>query len=1095
MAAVIKNRAPILNNPVDDLLNNECDLEHKVVQKRSPVITISIYNFKFPALIDTGSEVTCLSGDVYSQLSQFHDKIPCFPVSGVRVTGAFRTKERRVTHQMFLKFTINNANFEHEFLLISDLIFPVILGSDFLRVAKAQVHLDKNQLVLYCNDQVITVSEINTNHEFNPPPDLSVLKLCAVKQNAYSFINSLDLNSTLDLSFLENISSINYSEKNVLKTLLLKYNNLFSDQPGRTSLYTHEITLNDYTPFKMKQYPIPFAHREAVFKEIKKMEDWGVIERAATPYINPLVTAVKRDGTVRVCLDARRLNSCMVRDHELPRPIDEILKSLSGARFKSCLDLSSSYFQIPLREGDKKYTGFLLGTQTYQFTCLPFGLCTAVSSFTRCISKILGPEFDSFVIAYIDDLLIFSESFEDHIGHLARVFSRLSEAGFTVKFKKCNFVPDTLKYLGYVITCEGICPDPERVDTIKGFPAPRNIKGLQSFLGLCNYDRNFCENFSSAVEPLTRLLRKKTKWAWNEEQQHAFERIKKILSNEIFLYHPDQSLDFFVQTDASEYGLGAQLYQRATDGRRCVIAYASRLLLDREKAYTSFEKEVLAAVFALKKWRTYLLGRRFHILTDCRAMIYIHTCRLLTPRVTRWALALQEYDFAVHFIKGKENIIADVLSRYPNFRLATPSDRCFKLFNFQIKLPPDLNKKIKSLPEAQSADAILGPIIASLKSDPNSVYHNKYTLHKDLLFMRISEDSPYLACLPNNLVNTFVQAYHETLGHFGVYKTWTALKHDFFWPNMFRNIKRIIKHCDICQRAKVAPLEKPPLLTVPSSRVNELISLDLYGPLVKSRGGVTFLCVIIDVFSKFITLYPLKKATSRAILNRLQSDYFKRHGPVEKILTDHGSQFTAKSWEATLSSLGVKPTYSSVRHPQSNPVERYMRELSRLFRTFCSEHHTLWANEVPKLADFLNSVVHESTGFSPRELQLKEGPLSLLRDRVEYPPSGTPLPYEAKLILAQESMQGRLARRSVTNPKPSSCNFTVGDLVLLRSNPVSSTIRSEMKKFLLLFEGPYKIKKKIAPATFILVSPDSDKERGMFHASHFKTYYPPMGLN
>lgn len=1096
MVEVVNRAAVINNNPLDYLLS-DCDFEHQVevTNKRSPIITISIFNHSFPALIDTGSEVSCMSGDVYSQLGQFHKDIPCFPVTGVRITGAFRTKERRITHQMLVTFFINNSNFKHEFLLISDLIFPIILGADFLRTVAAEIHLAKNKIVIYSHGKTIEAQEINPKHSFIGPLEPLNLRTTAVKQNNFILGSAATDresrgNSTLNLDFVNNISFLNPEQKRVFSSLLIFHKKVFSDIPGRTHLYQHKIILTDETPFKIKQYPIPFAHREAVFKEIEKMERWGVIERAATPFINPLVTAVKRDGTVRVCLDARRLNTCMERDYELPRPIDEILKSLSGARFKTCLDLSASYFQIPLREEDKKFTGFLVGTKTYQFTVLPFGLCTAVSSFSRAMSQILGPEFEEFVIAYVDDLLIFSNNFEDHMQHLGRVLERLSDAGFTLRFKKCKFMPEELHYLGYILTFDGIKPDPVRTDAIANFPVPKNVKALQSFLGLCNYDRGFCENFSSMAEPLTRLLRKKTKWAWLEEQAEAFDCLKSAIKNEVFLYHPDHNLEFYVQSDASDYGLGAQLFQ-CINGQRRVVAYASRLLLDRERAYNSCEKEILAVVFSLLKWRTYLLGRHFHILTDARALIYIQTCRLLSPRITRWALALQEYDFTIHYVRGKDNLIADVLSRNPSPRLPTPSDRCFKLYNLQIKLPLVFKSHLKNLPTLQLQDPKLGPVWQSLKNG-ESLNSNDYVFHKDLLFMRRTDEEPYVLCLPSVLVNDCVKIYHEFLGHFGVYKTWQAIKQDFFWSGMFKDIKKYIKHCDLCQRTKVSLMPKPPIIPIIPDKVNEIISLDLYGPLPRSRGGATYLCVIIDIFSKYITLYPLKKATSKAILNRLLLDYFPKFGRVGKILTDHGSQFTSKLWPDTLTPLGVKCVFSSIRHPQSNPVERYMRELSRLFRTYCAEKHTRWAHEVTKFSDFLNSVTHESTSFSPRELQLGDPPFSLMRDHVEFPAAAGHNPsHETKLILAKETMQGRAARRGVARPSVPHVKFNPGDLVLLKSNPMSSALTSETKKFLLLFEGPFRIKKSISSATYILCFVNSEKERGSFHASHLKPYFLP----
>lgn len=306
---------------------------------------------------------------------------------------------------------------------------------------------------------------------------------------------------------------------------------------------------------------------------------------------------------------------------------------------------------------------------------------------------------------------------------------------------------------------------------------------------------------------------------------------------------------------------------------------------------------------------------------------------------------------------------------------------------------------------------------------------------------------------------------------------------------MFSDVKRVLKRCEICQKAKSSALPSPPIKPIEVSRRNEILSLDLYGPLPKSKGGVRYLCVGVDLFTKHLALYPLKKATTSAILNRLIKNYFPEFGKPEKILTDQGSQFKSKKWIDTLREHDVKTIFTSVRHPQANPVERYMRELSRLFRTYCYNKHTAWANYVKRFGDIMNSVVHESTGFTPRELHLGKPPVSLVREVCNYPVAEGLL-HEQRLFLAKASLEGKAARRALCNPGRPYRHFREGDLVLLRANNTSSSIDAETKKLLLLFEGPFKIKKQVRDATYVLEGLDTKKERGIFHASHLKLYHP-----
>ncbi|KAL3279019.1 hypothetical protein HHI36_016535 [Cryptolaemus montrouzieri] len=316
------------------------------------------------------------------------------------------------------------------------------------------------------------------------------------------------------------------------------------------------------------------------------------------------------------------------------------------------------------------------------------------------------------------------------------------------------------------------------------------------------------------------------------------------------------------------------------------------------------------------------------------------------------------------------------------------------------------------------------------------------------------------------------------------------LKDEVWWSNMYKDVKYVIKRCEKCQKTKQSSMFNPTLHAIIPSKKNELLALDLFGPLPRSRGGVTFICVIRDCFTKWVSFYPLKRATTRSILHRLTNDLFPRMGIPESILNDHGTQFTAKRWKETLNSMGVKVIFSSIRRPQSNPSERVMKEIGRLCRTYCNEQHTRWAYELNNFSKFLNSLVHESTGFSPRELQIDASRVSLLPTALQVPHVTEDL--EKKLILAKETLHSRAARRALRKSARPYPKLEPGDLVLLRSNPISSVLKQETKKFLLLFEGPYRIKKAISFDTYILVDVKSNKERGSFHVCHLKKYFNPL---
>lgn len=1070
------------NYPVDDLMEEPCDFNHEEsLRYRTPVVNINICSMSFLSLIDSGSECSCLSYEAYQQISSYLTDVPIVPVQGIRITGAFKAKQQRVLYQILLPFTLGSLTYNFEFLVIENLIYPCIIGIDLLRTLKAKIDLPNNCLWLQHDESKICIPEVHPRHDYQPPPVSCGIRVCStnhhIPETPPAGRESDDLEDCIASTCLDAEQQVRFRQ------LLNRHKHIFSDKPGLTTMYQHSIKLRDPTPFNIRPYPIAIAHRGAVRKEIQRMLDWGVIERANTPYCSPLMATTKKDGSVRVCLDFRHANQVMEPDFESPKPIEDLLRTLGNVNYMSSVDLTCSYWQIPIREEDRQYTGFKYENQVYQFKVLPFGLSTSVASFSRALSFVLGPYFDSFTNIYVDDLLVTSTTFDDHLRHLDLLFTRLAEAGFTLRLNKCSFFQQELKFLGYVLNASGLRPDPQRIQAIEEFPIPSKVPQLQAFLGLCNFDRSFTEEFAVTTAPLTKLLRKNVPWSWQEEQQMAFDKLKAILCRDTMLYHPRFDQTFYVQTDACAVGVGAELFQIIC-GKHRTVAFASRILLDRETRYASVELEMLAIVFALQKWRTFLLGRQFVIYTDNKAITYINSCRLLSPRITRWCLALQEFSFMMKHVPGKENVVPDILSRHPSSRQVTPTDKTFRVL--AIKREDDVFKQLRnSLPEDQLQDPRLSLEIEKLKKEPD--VKARYILHNDILFLQVAADQSPLVCIPEKNINDVINAYHVSIGHFGVYKTWAALRKDLWFPNLHRRVKGILKNCQLCQSAKLTPAPSPSFEAIIPEEKGDLLSVDYFGPLPKSRGGATYLFVCIDVYTKYVTLYPLRRATTKSSLDKILNDYVPRLGPVKRILSDRGTQFTSKVWRNTLEKEGIKVQLTSVRRPQGSPVERVMKELGRLCRTYCHRQHKRWAFEVTNFANFINSVVHESTGMTPSEAHLGIIPKYPLRMYIDFPEH---LSYDShvKLYLARDILLKKARKRELKHPGRDFVPFKKDDLVLLRANPISQAQNEITKKFMLLYEGPYIISEVVATKTYRLSFRETGRERGIFHAAHLKLF-------
>ena len=447
-----------------------------------------------------------------------------------------------------------------------------------------------------------------------------------------------------------------------VRELIHSFPDVFTDAPGCTDLLEHDIRLSTETPIRMKPYPIPYSMIDTVNTEVSKMLDLGVIERSTIPYSSPIVIVKKKDNTNRFCIDFRILNSQTVFDAEPMPNAEEMFAKLAGYKYFSRVDLSKGYWQLPLSVSAKPKTAFQTPKGLFQFTRMPFGLVTAPASFSRLMRKLLKDmeNIDNF----IDDIIIFTVSFNQHLQVLHELLKRLRGANLTARPSKCSIGYGSLECLGHFIGDDKLKPHPDKVEAIQNASRPVTKKQVRSFLSLVGFYRKFIPNFACVALPLTDLTKKgqPNTVIWQNVHEHAFQALKHALVKFPILKLPDMSQIFILMTDASDRGIGAVLMQEQND-TKMPVAYASRKLKGSEIAYSTIEKECLAIVWAIQKFQRYLYGREFILETDHKPLTYLNKKKVANARLMRWALILQPYRFRIVAVRGKDNVGADYLSR------------------------------------------------------------------------------------------------------------------------------------------------------------------------------------------------------------------------------------------------------------------------------------------------------------------------------------------------------------------------------------------------------------------------------------------------
>ena len=458
-------------------------------------------------------------------------------------------------------------------------------------------------------------------------------------------------------------SELSHDQKSQLYDVLSQHDSVMSDKPGLTNVCEFSIQTTTNEPIRQRPYPLPQTAKIKLKSELDDMKQLGVISESTSPYAAPIVMVPKKDNSIRLCCDYRKLNAHTVFDPYMMPRTDHIIDDIGHAKYVTTIDLTKGYWQVPLDEDARIKSAFVTPFGHFQFNTLPFGLKNSGPAFQRLVDKVLkGLQFAT---AYIDDIVIHSDSWENHMAHIKQVLKRLQDARLTAKPKKCKFGMSRTEYLGFVIGQCKVSPIQGKIQGIQSCVRPTTKTGVRSFMGMANYYRGFIPNFAQITAPLSDLLRKNmpNTIVWNEDCENSFCELKKALSKEPVLHLPDYSKTFFVQTDASDKAIAGILSQRTDNGKEYPIAYRSRKLSIREQYWPTVEKECLAIVWAISQFEYYICGRKFVVETDHKPLSWLNQVRNRNKRLMKWSIFLQELDIDFVHRKGKDHTNVDALSR------------------------------------------------------------------------------------------------------------------------------------------------------------------------------------------------------------------------------------------------------------------------------------------------------------------------------------------------------------------------------------------------------------------------------------------------
>lgn len=881
----------------------------------------------------------------------------------------------------------------------------------------------------------------------------------------------------------------------------------FDQLPDRKP-WDHAIELKAGSePFRSKIYPLSPNEQEELDAFLEENLKSGRIQPSKSPMASPVFFVKKKDGSLRLVQDYRKLNDMTIKN-SYPLPlISDIISKLKEAKYFTKLDVRWGYNNVRIKEGDEWKAAFRTNRGLFEPLVMFFGLTNSPATFQTMMNDIFIEVIDeNVVIVYMDDILVFTVTLDHHRKVVNKVLDILRKNKLYLKAEKCEFEKEKIEYLGLIISHGRIEMDPVKIEGVSNWPEPTTVKEVQSFIGFCNFYRRFIQDFSDIARPLHDLTKKTTAWKWTEEEKAAFRKLKQTITSSPVLIFPSENKPYKLEADSSNFATGAVLSQEGEDGKWHPVAFLSKSLNEVERNYEIHDKEMLAIIRALEEWRHYLEGAKqtFQIWTDHKNLEYFMTAKKLNRRQARWSLFLSRFDFTLHHRPGKNSMKPDALSRRPDHgKGENDNDNVVLLKPAYFKIQalkqghallnghePKLLKEIRNAKELD--ESVIKAVEEMKKSNVRRIEGQEWSQEQGLILF---QGKVYVPKNPD-LRRQLVELHHDSLmaGHPGRWKTLELVSRNYWWPGMSRYVAAYVKGCDKCNRTKIFPA-KPVGKLVPTQipqDIWDIITVDLITGLPESA-GYNAIMVVVDRLSKLLHAIPTTDTVTAEGVARLFKDYvWKHHGLPLQVISDRGPQFVAKFMKELNDILGIKTAASTSFHPQTDgQTERSNQEIEQYLRLFVNHRQDDWVEWLP-LAEFShNNRIQASTRQTPFMLNSgrhpRMGTEPLRTSKVESVDN-----FVKRMQSARQEAEAALQRaaddmaRFYNQNRGEAVSYQVGDMVWLDGRDIKTDRPSKKlddKRY-----GPFKIVKIIGPNAYQLQLPPSMKVHPVFNTVKLRPF-------